>query len=248
MTKNNEDKATIRKKDRLFEENLNNYGSKMIIVKYNSATDILVRFENNQIVKTSYSLFLRGSIKSYSCRTVYGVGCLGELFSNSKEQSYTIWRNMMRRCYFNNSKENPSYVDTVVCDEWHNYSNFKKWFNEAYYIFKSDSLELDKDLIGHGNIYSPTTCCFLPKKINMLLETRRDNAYIPYGIHKRGELYYVELYGRSKIHKHKSVHASIDDALEKYKEVRKKILIYNLDGMHEKLPENIILLLKNYNF
>lgn len=50
--------------NRLGEVRFNNQGCKIIITKYTSFQDIEVTFENGVIVKTSYSVFLRGDVSN----------------------------------------------------------------------------------------------------------------------------------------------------------------------------------------
>ena len=42
---------------------------------------------------------------------------------------------------------------------------FHKWFNDNYV----EGWELDKDLLGDGKTYSPESCCFIPKQLNLSL-------------------------------------------------------------------------------
>ena len=80
---------------------------------------------------------------------------------------------MLQRCYRNDERYK-SYRGVEVAEEWHNYSNFLKWFNAQIYdssCIGEWKLQLDKDLLSEGGkkIYSPETCCFLPNSINSLL-------------------------------------------------------------------------------
>jgi hypothetical protein len=80
---------------------------------------------------------------------------------------------MLSRCYdTRNHHKNITYKDCKVCNESLTPSNFKEWFDKNY----QESYELDKDIIIKNNkIYSPETCCFVPKEINTLLTNRRNN-------------------------------------------------------------------------
>lgn len=75
---------------------------------------------------------------------------------------YTRWRTMLTRCY---SGKYPAYTGTVVCEEWLTFSNFKTWMECQDWKDK----ELDKDLIGDGSIYSPTTCLFVSQEVNIFI-------------------------------------------------------------------------------
>lgn len=79
---------------------------------------------------------------------------------------YSRWGSMLERCYSERYlKKNPSYVGCEVCPEWWLFSNFKSWMEKQEW----NSMHLDKDILGNGRIYSPTTCIFIPKEINTFL-------------------------------------------------------------------------------
>ena len=61
---------------------------------------------------------------------------------------------MLKRCYGEGVCYRPSYEGCVVDEEWHLFSEFKKFY-DAKYI---PGCELDKDLIFPGNkVYSSKT-------------------------------------------------------------------------------------------
>ena len=78
---------------------------------------------------------------------------------------------MLQRCYDEKAhKRQQSYIDCIVCEEWHNLSNFNRWYLENYYKIDGQRMELDKDILVKGNrIYSPDTCVFVPQRINQLI-------------------------------------------------------------------------------
>lgn len=160
---------------RLGEVNYNKHGSKMTIVKYNRADDIIVQFDNGFKIKTAYKCFQKGEVTNLYDKTVYGVGYLGEGKYKTKidgvqEVKYKIWKGILQRCYNKKRKsELPTYKNCVVCDEWHNYQNFAKWYDDNYYEIDGQRMELDKDILYKGNkLYSPNTCIFTPQYINTL--------------------------------------------------------------------------------
>ena len=103
---------------------------------------------------------------------MFGIGYngIGE-HKNSLEgrptSAYSRWKDMLRRCYCNKTKNTQSaYSNVTVCDEWHDFQNFADWFYSNYI----DGFDLDKDLLsGNVKIYSPETCCFLSPEHNSLL-------------------------------------------------------------------------------
>ncbi len=77
------------------------------------------------------------------------------------------WRNMCDRCYNPSCKSYKSHgaKGVRVCDEWLNdFECFYKWSLENGY---SVDLELDKDILGDGKLYSPATCKWVTNLENM---------------------------------------------------------------------------------
>ncbi|UGO50657.1 HNH endonuclease [Bacillus phage vB_BanS_Sophrita] len=163
-------------KNRVGEVNFNKYGHKMTIVSYNKYSDIVVEFEDGYQVHTGYHAFKKGQVKSLYDRTVIGVGFLGGRKykitdeNNKMTKQYATWREMLKRCYSPKfQKENTTYIGCIVTEEWHNFQNFAKWFDENYYEIFGEQVELDKDILIKGNkVYSPETCVFVPKYINQI--------------------------------------------------------------------------------
>ena len=91
----------------------------------------------------------------------WNVGIIGEgiyvsRINSIRTKEYVAWDAMLQRCYDDKlHKRHPSYKDCTVCEEWLNFQNFAKWFNDN----NIDGCQLDKDLLIKGNkIYSPETC------------------------------------------------------------------------------------------
>lgn len=115
--------------------------------------------------------------------SVYGIGFMGEgrykaSINYKTTRQYETWKSMMRRCYSSVSlKARPTYRDCTVCDEWHNFQNFAKWFDNNYI----KGYELDKDIKVNGNkTYSPCTCMFVSPADNMRKAVKnRDMLAVP---------------------------------------------------------------------
>ena len=129
---------------------------------------------------------------------IYGVGFLGEeSHIRSNQKCYDMWRGMLRRCYDEKSwLKEPSYKECSVCEEWYNYTNFKKWYEENYYEIPNERMCLDKDILVKNNkIYSPITCCICPARINSIFKNTKKNKYGFVGINinkhigKNGNIY-----------------------------------------------------------
>ena len=120
-------------------------------------------------------------------KKVFGVGINDDTeihAHNSEPIAYRKWRTMIARCYSEKYHcKQPTYIGCEVCEEWKTFSNFKKW-HDANYI---DGYELDKDLLLRNNkLYSPQTCCYVPKDINtLLLNCKSARGDTPIGVTKK---------------------------------------------------------------
>ncbi|WP_323615295.1 hypothetical protein [Pseudomonas putida] len=77
---------------------------------------------------------------------------------------YRTWARMVERCHSGKFKlKNPAYLNATICDEWKHFTAFRAWMLEQPW----QGNELDKDILGDGTHYSPQTCCFVPKSVNM---------------------------------------------------------------------------------
>lgn len=132
--------------------------------------------------KDRYSIINAQVMTQYS-KSYYGVGYFGEgpyeicvIGSGDMNKCGDVWADMIRRCYKPYSmKKFITYKDCSVCDEWHNFQNFAEWFYANY----KDGMQIDKDLLKHGNkIYCPECCCFVPQEINKFFTNRIDKRSI----------------------------------------------------------------------
>ena len=82
--------------------------------------------------------------------------------------AYKHWKRLCNRAIYKDGRL--AYQDVQVCQEWYDFFNFEKWFEENYYEIPNCRMELDKDiLIKNNKVYQPNACCFVPQEINSLL-------------------------------------------------------------------------------
>lgn len=201
----------------------------------------------------------KGKIKNCFKPTIYGIGYLGKEIKKGNPcdiKIYQTWKDMLRRCYDSNSLcINPIYKNVSVCEEWHNFSNFEKWYLENYPNNLYDiKLTLDKDLLQLGlerKIYSFNTVVFLPVKINAFLTNNqlKNNISGNTGViwKNKNKKWVVQISDfETGKYKHLGLFGNINDASECYKQARvinvEKVKKYlrNLDY----LPEEIIELVR----
>ena len=174
-------------KNHIGETIINNYGSIITLIKYESYSHILVRFDNGYEKWCTYENFKNKSIKSPYCKTVYNHGYVGEGEYSSKlnHNIYQSWIDVLKRSYSNRiSNKWETYKNVTCCEEWFNFQNFAKWYDENYYVVDGEKMHLDKDiLIKNNKIYSPDTCIFVPQRINELfIKTNKLRGNLPIGV------------------------------------------------------------------
>lgn len=186
-----------KREKRIGELNISNEGCEMKIIEYKDARNVTIEFQDGYKTRivVSYKNFKSGKVKNPFHKSVYGIGYIGKgkykLRENNKQtKAYKVWFSMIERCYdpyFLNKY--PTYRDCIVCEEWHCFQNFAKWFYEHSYKVNNEQMNLDKDILYKGNkIYSPKTCIIVPKRINLLfIKSNVKRGVYPIGViyHKR---------------------------------------------------------------
>ena len=240
------------KNNRVGEENINNFGSKIIIKEYRSCMDMDVYFpEYNWTAKSvKYQNFKKGQIKCPYERRTYGVGYIGEgkyktRINGKKTKCYDTWQSMLQRCYDNKYHEKyPTYINCEVCDEWLNYQNFGTWYEGNYYEVKDEVMCLDKDILDKGNkIYSPENCVFVPENINKLfIKCDRSRGEYPLGViyHKHAKKFMAQyniydLETNKSKHKHLGYYDTPEQAFQTYKQFKEKNITKDLPIFNEKI-------------
>lgn len=155
--------------EKIGEVHQTNTCGELTIIECYTPTDCTVQFEDGAIVKNiRYYNILQGKVRNPYVRTAFGLGYMGgkNIGKNSKKM-YLSWKNMFRRCY--SEKSHKSYEFVKVCEEWYNFQNFARWFEEGYNLETMKGWHLDKDILIKGNkLYSPESCCLVPAEINSL--------------------------------------------------------------------------------
>lgn len=194
-------------KKRIGEERVNKQGDLMKIIEYKSSSDIIVEFQDDYKAKvsTTYGNFNKETIVNPYHPTIYGVGMKGAKYPASYinksgktvgTKEYYVFRSMITRCYSDNyHKQQPTYKNVTCCKEWHNRDVFEDWLRSQpnYEKFLNGDFALDKDILVRDNkIYSPETCCLVPRRVNELFKKdwAEDND-MPIGARKKNGKYIV---------------------------------------------------------
>lgn len=151
-------------------------GYQMEIIEDYGYNKITVQLNDGTILKNrGYDKVVKGTIKNPFHKSIHGEGYLGIGRHKTKvggkmTKMYYVYCDMFKRCYSENSrKKNKTYIDCKVGDNFRCYQDFGDWFEENYKPEYMKGWALDKDILFKGNkIYSPETCCFVPREINNL--------------------------------------------------------------------------------
>lgn len=239
------------KEERLGEVGYNKYNTKMKIVEYNSYNDIVVEFqdEHKARVHTGYGCFKKCGVGNPYDKTVLGIGYLGEgkykeKINGKNTKVYSYWRHMLRRCYDAYVlNENISYIDCIVCKEWHNFQIFAQWFEENYYEVEGERMHLDKDILIKGNkIYSPDTCIIVPQRINSLFikkQSDRGNCLIGVRWHKRDCVFEVRCKDVDCKQQYLGYFKDEYEAFMVYKQYKEKVIKQVADRYKNTIPKKL---------
>lgn len=146
------------------------------IFRKNGFTYCEVEFlDTGSIREVRKSVVDEGTVKDRYAKDVCGVGCIGIAKKTANLKEYTVWKNMIERCYNQNNNRYNSYGGNgvTVCERWLCFEYFlddlekiEGYDKEKFY---SGDLQLDKDKkqekLKHKT-YSLETCVFLTKEEN----------------------------------------------------------------------------------
>jgi hypothetical protein len=157
------------------ERHKNRSGQWYTIISYNKKRNynktFIVEFDSGYVTYARTSRIRIGNIKDKYIPTFCGVGYLGVTLIKDRKL-LSPWRRMIARCY---NKTNNSYQHgrVLVCERWHCYENFRQDVKKLKHFDYSKlrigvgkSLELDKDIIGTGKLYSPENCIWATRQEN----------------------------------------------------------------------------------
>ena len=243
------------KNGRIGETIINYQGEEMIIIEYNNYDNITVQFKSTkEIIKTTYSNFNNGKIKSHFSPTVYGIGTTGITQVNNEDgkvlDSYEYWKQMLRRCYSAKFQEKyPTYIGCTVSEEFKTYDNFKKFYDENYYeILELGHTELDKDILHKNNkTYSKDNCIFIPQTINKLFTKRQnDRGDLPIGVSLSGKKYRVRCCVENGESQYLGTFITPDIAFNVYKEFKENLIKRLANEYKNQIPVKLYEALMNY--
>ena len=219
---------------------ITNEGYEIEITEYINSTNCTIKFNDGTILKNvSFDRIKKGAIKNYNNKSIDGVGYIGYGKYSSKDKiPHKLWKSVINRVYSTKSAlQKPTYKDVTVCEEWHCFQNFAEWWYEKHELHM-ENWQLDKDIIVKGNkIYSPQTCCFVPKKINTLLvKCDKVRSFYCIGVVKRGQKFQTT-FSKEGISTYIGTFNTIEEAFQAYK-TAKEVYIKEVAKEFIQLLEN----------
>lgn len=119
-----------------------------------------------------------GTSKSCGCKKGELITSKITKYPGNIKQVYSAYNAMIGRCYKPQHKYYPNYGGrgVRVCEEWlKDYMSFLNWSKANGW---AKGLEIDKDTLGNGLLYSPSTSCWITKRENNL--KRKDSRLVMY--------------------------------------------------------------------
>lgn len=167
----------------------------------------------------------------------YGVGVIGtkypitykdEFNKHHNTKEYSIWQNMLRRCYdVKTHNKQPTYTGCSVSENFKSYEYFYEWCQDQI-GFLQVGWHFDKDLLIKGNkIYSEDTCIFLPPELNMLLTNRASlRGELPIGVSYKKNLgkFSSQVNRNNRRPKHLGYFSTPKQAFDVYKQTKEEYI------------------------
>lgn len=144
---------------------------KELFLQEMSVAEIVKEMDNFFGIKRSY-----GAI--YTKLNHLGLGKHNSKYTGSYDKLHAIWAQMRYRCNNQNAKNYHNYGGRgiTVCDEWNDYTMFKKWAISNGYNENVERGRCTIDRIDVNRNYCPENCRFID--IETQERNKRNNRYV----------------------------------------------------------------------
>ena len=203
----------------------------VIIIKYYDSLHVEIEFLDNTHYRTitTLHLVLDGTVKNPYKPLIHG-GYIGEGIYLSSDKAYGKWAKIMERANAH-IRGFSSYNECFVSDEWLNYQNFARWYYNYLSLLNplyEKQYAIDKDILQwnmRNKIYSSSTCCLIPSRINTLIINLQDsNKSLPIGVYKEPNNLYRSSVGYNDKTYHSKYCDTPEEAFEIYKNKKMQII------------------------
>lgn len=224
----------------------------MEIVNYGGFYNCTVQFSDGTIRKNlCYAEIKKGEVKNLFNPLIHKVAYIGEGKYNSKihKKAYNTWKGILERSYNKKFQEKqPTYKGGTVAEEWHNFQNFARRFEENYDPKIMQKWHLDKDILVEWNkTYSPETCAFIPAEINCLFYKKTSNyGILPIGVVKYKDKFVAQMTKHNK-HIFLGIFNTIEEAFQAYKISKEECIKEAANKWKGKITDQVYQALINYN-
>ena len=212
----------------------------LTIIDYICSDNVTIQFDDGTILENiKYRCIVRGEVRNMNFPTVKNIGFIGygkyktvdEEQKRSKE--YSCWIKILKKC-------NKLDKSTTICNEWKNFQNFAKWFEDNYI----EGWCINNTIINKNNSeYSPKTCCFLPRDIINFFTYIFKNSELPTGILKT---YNNKFQVRLFLTKNKKNFNTLEEALTAYYFDREQFRMKLIDKYKKEISIELYKKIINY--
>lgn len=169
---------------------------------------------------------------------------------NKKLKACQLWENMRQRVEdVEFHKQQPTYENVGICDEWLDYQNFADWFDGQVKsgVYK-DGWHLDKDILSPKGrkIYSPATCTFLPKDLNnILISKQASRGECARGVNRHRDKFAARISRGDKGTLQKRFDTELE-AFQYYKQHKELYVKSLVSEYKDMLPQEVVDFFNNY--
>lgn len=128
--------------------------------------EFVTRIDRAKALRVKSCGCVKNKLMSETLKAYYAAEYRPRTHGLTNHPLYSVWHNVKDRCHNPNSSSYNRYggKGVTVCDEWReSFESFYLWAIQSGY---QKGLQIDKDLIGNGLLYSPATCCWLTLQQN----------------------------------------------------------------------------------
>lgn len=190
-------------------------------------------------------------IQSNTAKKLYNIGFVSKgiyitTYGTKSRKSYSVWKDILRRCYDEKTQEKFSaYKGCSISEEWYDFQNFARWYENNHI----EEFQIDKDiLIKWNKIYSSETCCFVPQEINSLFTKKSSKrGKYPIGVIKRNRKkpYEANINKNGKC-LYLGVYLTEEEAFQAYKEAKEKHIKEVADKWKDLINNKVYQAMYNY--